>query len=332
MKKLSCWLFVVAFVLSLVATPQTVYAAGSFLDTLHQTQEGQADDGSLAPTEESTSPSVEPEPAPAEPAISDGQVAFNCQGMSLEQLIQNIIRQVMSQMGCRGIPIRIIIIRNPGSCPGTQPPTTGGSYPGTTTPPPTTTNPPTSTTPPATTTPPQGTTDGQGVAGLKAEMSAKYGIKAVDGDGAVWSQRQLEEANKVLSTLPEEFRKCTKNIQRDAMFHSPNVLGYVQMGIPTVHLLNSCCQMGTFQGTLVHEMTHTFQAYHPDITRMWQQTFWANGRSPSPPSVSGYGNTQPVEDMAESVRQYWQAGSYMKQTNPQRYEFVKKYIMGGKEF
>jgi len=163
-------------------------------------------------------------------------------------------------------------------------------------------------------------------------MAAKYGINAVDGDGAVWSQRQLEEANKVLSTLPAGFRGCTKSIQRDSMFHSPNVLGYVRMGIPTVHMLNSSCREGTFQGTMVHEMTHTFQANHPDITRLWQQTFWPNGRNPSPPSVSSYGNTQPVEDMAEAVRAYWQSGSRMKQTHPDRYEFVKKYIMEGKEF
>ena len=325
MRKSTCWLLIVAFVLSFVAAPQIGYSAESFLDTLHQTQEGQADGLGAPPSEESAAPAAEPEPAPEEAAQTDDQIAFNCGGVSLQQLIAQIIQQIMSQMGCKGIPIRIIIIRNPGgSCPGTTPP----SCPGTTTPPTTTTP----AAPPTTTTPPTGTTDGTGIAGLKAEMAGKYGIKAVDGDGATWSQRQLEEANKVLSTLPKGFSGCTKSIQRDAVFKSPNVLGYVQMGIPTVHLMNSCCSMGSFQGTLVHEMTHTFQANHPDITRAWQQQFWANGRSPSPPSVSGYGNTQPVEDMAESVRQYWQAGSHMKQTNPQRYEFVKKYVMEGKEF
>ena len=163
-------------------------------------------------------------------------------------------------------------------------------------------------------------------------MASKYGINAVDGDGATWSLRQLEEANKVLAALPASFRGNTKNIQRDSVFRSPGVLGYVRMGIPTVHLMNSAMSMGTFQGTLVHEMTHTFQANNPGLTSMWQSMFWANGRSPNPGSVSQYGNSQPVEDYAESVRTYFQAGSRMKSSHPDRYAFIRDNVMGGKEF
>jgi hypothetical protein len=208
----------------------------------------------------------------------------------------------------------VIIIRKPGST--TTP-----------TPPPTTTSPPPTTTP--TPTVPSG-----GVSTQKAFMRQQFGITAKDGDGAVWSEAQLKAANAVLAKLPPHFRSFTKTITRDRMYRNANVLGYVRMGIPEVHLTNSACKEGTFQGTLVHEMVHTFQAENPTITRSWEKTFWPLGKfvGPIPRSVSSYGNTQPLEDMAESVRMYYQSGARMKQEQPKRYEFIKTHVMSGREF
>ncbi len=67
----------------------------------------------------------------------------------------------------------------------------------------------------------------------------------------------------------------------------------------------------TFQGTLVHEMTHTFQDANPDLEKQWAKTFWENGK-PKSRSPSAYGNSIPIEDMAESIRAYWQKGEWMK--------------------
>ncbi len=234
--------------------------------------------------------------------------------------IPEFIRKILNWFGAN-LPkgSRIVIIIGGG---GTTPPPP--TSPPTTTPP---------TTPPTTTPPSTGTLPGT-IAGLKNFMEKQFGITAVDGDGATWSQRQLEEANKVLATLPASFRSCTTKIQRDKMYQSSSVLGYVRMGIPTVHLMDSSCKQGTFQGTLVHEMTHCFQSSHPDITQLWKKTFWPVGGliGPWPPSVSSYGNSSYLEDMAESVRAYWQDGPNMKAKQPKRYEFIKKYVMGGREF
>lgn len=248
-----------------------------------------------------------------------------------EQLIRQIIQQIMASSGM-GCGCRTIIIRIP--C-GILPPS-GGAAPATPAPQPVSAPSPTPVTPSAPTTPTAPTAPttptGTGIAGLKAEMRGKYGIEARDGD-AQWSERQLEEANKVLASLPECFRSHTKSIQRDGVYRGmTGVLGYVQMGIPTVHMMNGSCRDGTFQGTLVHEMTHTWQANNSALTNQWQRQFWPNGRTPSPSSVSSYGNTQPVEDMAESVRVYWQNGPAMKKSQPARYEWIKNNIMGGQEF
>lgn len=173
------------------------------------------------------------------------------------------------------------------------------------------------------------------IQGLRKQLAARFGINTIAGDRATWSQRQLEEAYKTLNSLPIAFRMFTKNIQRDGIYGtSANVLGYVRMGDPTVHLCNSACKDGTFQGTLVHEMTHCFQASNPEVTKKWESTFWPYGRAigARPPSVTTYGNTQPNEDMAESVRVYWANGAAMRSSQPARYEFIKKYVMNGKTF
>jgi len=173
------------------------------------------------------------------------------------------------------------------------------------------------------------------IATLKRLIQVRFGIKTLEGSNTTWSKRQLEETFKVLNSLPASFRWYTKNLQRDAMFqNSPNILGWVQMGVPTVHITNAACREGIFQGTIVHEMTHCFQAANPEIAQKWEAKFWPWGKlfGPRPPSVSEYGNSQPMEDMAESVRAYWANGPLMKVQQPERYEFIRKYVMGGVTF
>ncbi|MBI3039791.1 hypothetical protein HYY75_12230 [bacterium] len=310
------------------ATNLPVINAGSFFDTLNKADEGTANDQRVEPSFSNQScPQSGAQSGYSKPAqLPKNPPPNRMTSDKLEALIRNIIQQILSKFGLGGLGGKIIIIRFPPVYPPPQQP------------------PPKPPAPPATYTPnipptqppnyPPATYPVSGIAGLKGEMKAKFGITASDGDGAEWSQRQLEEANKVLATLPESFRSSTKTIQRDAIYRSPGVLGYVRMGIPTVHLLNSSTRQGTFQGTLVHEMTHTWQAEHMNVTNQWERTFWPQGKfgGARPPSVSQYGNSQPLEDMAESVRQYWQAGSQMRRTHPDRYEFIKKYVMQGKEF
>ncbi len=332
----------VALLIALGVAPVEAQS-GSYLDSLYQaTDNGEGRSDELTPAEPAA---MEPPAAPADERVSQavGEPQYQWGGSTmtqdqLEELIRKIIAQIMSAGG--GCGVRIIIIRSPG-CSGTN--STGGGSTSTGTGSGSATG--TSTGTGGSTGTSTGTGTGTGtstgsgdIAGLKAEMRSKYGINATAGyGGADWSARQLEEANKVLATLPERFRSCTKNIQRDAgglPGMPPGVLGWVQPGIPTVHLLNSACYQGTFQGTLVHEMAHCFQANFPAVQSAFERQFWPNGRygGPVSSSVSSYGNTQPVEDFAESCRQYWQAGSYMRQTNPARYEFIKQYVFDGKEF
>lgn len=167
---------------------------------------------------------------------------------------------------------------------------------------------------------------------LKEEMRSRHGINAVD-DTSRWTSEHLAATNRVLDTLPESFKRHTQNIRRRNMISNhPNVLGAVVMGVPTVHVADSAFRSRSlYEGTLIHEMTHTFQANNRDITDLWNRQFWSGNR-PRSASVSAYGNSNALEDMAESVREYWQNGSNMKRTHPDRYEFIRRYVMDGEEY
>ncbi|MBF0501082.1 MAG: hypothetical protein HQM09_13165 [Candidatus Riflebacteria bacterium] len=157
----------------------------------------------------------------------------------------------------------------------------------------------------------------------------KYGIEAVDGSSK-WTQSQKDEANRILGTLPDSFRSCTKTITRESDNAQPGALGWSDTR-GNVWLADCSCDGRSFQGPFVHEMTHNFQGSHPDVMAAWKTQFWASG-SPNPSSVSSYGNSSPAEDMAESVRNYWQVCPQLKQKDPARYEFIKKNIMNGVEY
>lgn len=103
------------------------------------------------------------------------------------------------------------------------------------------------------------------------------------------------------------------------------------------------------EGILVHEMTHAFQnkgLFWPPglftdtvLMESWKAaTKWVcapfvgckNFAESEFPSI--YAASNPLEDMAESVRFYYGNPEKLKAVSPGRYDFVKKYIMCEKEF
>jgi outer membrane biosynthesis protein TonB len=202
------------------------------------------------------------------------------------------------------------------------------------------------------------------VEGMRAYIKDTYGIDCSDGDRATWSINQIKAADEAFESLPPFFRDATQVVYRDGpapSFAPPTVLGYVIVPQRKVHMMDLSTKMTTglynslvnaygrapteeeqmaalkrnFQGTLVHEMTHTFQNTYPQIAQRWYNTF--DHRT----SPTGYGATQPAEDMAESVRVYWQGGRIQNgrfvsnggtTMDLERYEFIKNYIMDGEEY
>jgi len=163
---------------------------------------------------------------------------------------------------------------------------------------------------------------------LAKAIKEKFGVSITGSP----SKRKLEALYKTLSQLPESFRSRTDKIS----YHNidSNVAGYVWIPKKTVHLNASA----SLYGTLIHEMTHTWQGGNRALSDKWSSQFWGRrsafnqkgGKGSG--SVTSYGNTNPLEDMAESVRFYATNPINMKRTHPNRYAFITNNIMNGAEY
>lgn len=104
---------------------------------------------------------------------------------------------------------------------------------------------------------------------------------------------------------------------------------------------------GGITGVLAHELTHAYQggdatsknAYSsPTVHKFMAATGWLSclpviGCFPVPSdTATDYGNTNPLEDMAESTRLYYENPNLLKERSLRRYNFVKDQLMCGKEF
>ncbi len=206
---------------------------------------------------------------------------------------------------------------------------------------------------------------------IRAAVKAKYNISLTDGtNGCSWSENQLKAADEAFGELPAFFRGCTDAVYRDgqpnASFIPASALAYVMVPQRKVHMLDLSVSMTqgaynsmvaaygraptqaeqmaylkhNFKRTLVHEMTHCFQNTYPQVYQSWASRFWPGGRLTGT-CPTGYGRTQPAEDMAESVATYYTGGSIRNGVfvsrsgatmDMNRYNFIKQYVMNGKEY
>ena len=95
-----------------------------------------------------------------------------------------------------------------------------------------------------------------------------------------------------------------------------------------------------FQKTLIHEMGHCFHIANPDKFQAWKSLVWPNGTIKGT-SVSTYGGTMPEEDFAECCAYYVLGGKIVDgffvaanggKIDMDRYNFIKTYVMSGKEY
>ncbi|PKL51373.1 MAG: hypothetical protein CVV42_00555 [Candidatus Riflebacteria bacterium HGW-Riflebacteria-2] len=166
----------------------------------------------------------------------------------------------------------------------------------------------------------------------------KYGITILDGktwrdkwNSAIagkWTSEQLARFAAVMEKLPRSFRDCTDgfSMQKTLLNNDggePSGLG----GDPIMISSDAIDSEGPayMDHLVVHEMTHQFQANNPDALRQWAAKFWPNDRL-TRSSISDYGNTDPGEDMAECVAEYFVNPEKMRQHDPERYEFIRQNI------
>lgn len=171
-----------------------------------------------------------------------------------------------------------------------------------------------------------------------AEIKNKFGITLLNGKNwkepgesgtaANWTSAQITKLGEILSTIPAGFRRCTSGFSMQEKItanDSGDEIGGLG-GDPII--LSKGMTSGNeddYKHLVSHEMTHEFQRKNPDIARQWAGAFWPNGK-PSKSSITDYGNTNFMEDMAECVAEFFKNPEKLKQHDPVRYEFVKNKI------
>ncbi|RCK78863.1 MAG: hypothetical protein OZSIB_1013 [Candidatus Ozemobacter sibiricus] len=181
--------------------------------------------------------------------------------------------------------------------------------------------------------PPDPPSGGTGVTGdipgdkatLVAEIRSKFGVSMRDGS-ARWSVASLQAVYKALSVLPASFRKWNRTMTMEG--YRGGLLGLGEVGGGNIWIYSGATMGSSGIRTIIHEMTHNYQG-NSRVVQAWRAQFWGRNRTSSP---TDYGNTNYLEDMAESVSLYYTNGAWLKRRDPARYEFVKTHIMEGKEF
>lgn len=181
----------------------------------------------------------------------------------------------------------------------------------------------------------EGALDMSTVEGVSAAIEKKFAIKVTTGGKGKWTLEEIRGVYETLEKMPPDYRKHTKVIQRDA--ESDRAEGYVTSYVPwKIHL---CGTPYYIKETLVHEMMHCYQFANLHVTNDFNRQFFGSriaylgkGGKAKTQSVTEYGDTNSLEDGAESVREYFENPKEMKAKYPDRYEFVKNRIMSGKEF
>ncbi len=181
--------------------------------------------------------------------------------------------------------------------------------------------------------PPDPPSGGTGITGnipsdkatLVAEIRSKFGVSMRDGSGS-WSVASLQATYKALSVLPPSFRKWNRTMTMEG--YRGGLLGLGEVGGGNLWIYSGATRGSSGIRTIIHEMTHNYQG-NSRVTQAWRSQFWGRNRTSSP---TDYGNTNYLEDMAESVSLYYTNGAWLKRRDPARYEFVKTNIMEGKEF
>ncbi|MEZ7890208.1 MAG: SH3 domain-containing protein [Candidatus Wallbacteria bacterium] len=194
------------------------------------------------------------------------------------------------------------------------------------------------------------------VEGIVSAIKEKFGVSLPTENTAVkWTVEILKNVYELFTKVPKAFYAQLKQIKMVSEATANKVCGmaaggYVMSNDPSTIYLSTAC-IGDVQGTLVHEMTHSYHFANPSIIEKFQKQFWSSGRNgysgsyekPVSASVTKYGNTNPMEDLAESVRAYYQGQNNWRdyETNNRvqatdaakaRFEFIKNNIMSGQEF
>ena len=148
------------------------------------------------------------------------------------------------------------------------------------------------------------------------------------------SQKTMPDGMKtaiieLFSRLPKYFSTCTQAIayvpstDTEVAFSSESYIFVTQNSwfMPSFSDLTESMQKERFKQYLLREMTSRFIYYHGSIVNRWKEEF--------DPAMS---NFDALTDLQQAVIAYYHAPNYFKNLNPDRYSFIRNYLMKGIEY
>jgi hypothetical protein len=134
---------------------------------------------------------------------------------------------------------------------------------------------------------------------------------------------------ELFEVLPKYFSTCTEAIvyvpttDTEAAFSSEGYIFITQNSwfAPSFVELTDESRADRFKKLLIREMTRRFLYFHPETSELWQETFV--------PNQTMY---DVYMDLCEATMLYYQNPQWLKDLNPERYNFIKSELMQGQEF
>lgn len=134
---------------------------------------------------------------------------------------------------------------------------------------------------------------------------------------------------ELFGELPKFFSTCTEAISylpttdTETAFSSEGYVFITQNSwfMPSFVELDDASRAKRFKHILLREMTLRFLYFHPTVTQKWKDKF-----------DKQQSTFDACVDMCQAVVAYYSASAWLKQLNPERYNFIKTVIIIGKEF
>jgi len=193
---------------------------------------------------------------------------------------------------------------------------------------------------------------------LKAAIKSTHNIEMIDGKGiatthywtslstGTWSLDELKYVKEVLDILPASFTECTTGMVRYGYHYkygsySPPILKQKTVVSGGVQLTNLAFDYtddiphDALNGydSIIEAMAYVYIDRHQSLKDAYSNQFWKDGQAIAPiPDVDKASSVSREWDFCKAVVFYVCKAAYMKQNHPERYEFIKTKVMGGKEY
>jgi hypothetical protein len=134
---------------------------------------------------------------------------------------------------------------------------------------------------------------------------------------------------ELFEVLPKFFSTCTEAIvylpttDTEAAFSSEGYVFVTQNSwhAPSFVDLDDAARSARFKRYLLSESARRFLYFHPEVSEEWQETFAENQSL-----------FEVYEDICKAVVLYVQNPQWLKDLNPERYNFIQTKVMDGKQF